>query len=133
MPRLITRMSTKQMRDWKGWLDGLRTNVLKAGATSIVTNLSVLASTNTVAAMGIPSLRDAGENWKTFLIGLVAQFIIHSLYAAALYVQSNPDAPMITQTVDTTFISKAADGSGVTQSSTKTTTTPVAPADSKTL
>lgn len=120
-------MSTKQYRDWSTWWDGLRTSMVKAGATSIVTNLTVLVSSNTVNSFGIPGMQNSGESLKTFLIGLIGQFLLHTAFAAAQYVQSNPNAKLITQQVDTTFTSKnPVTGSEVKQSSTTITTTPVA-------
>lgn len=119
-------MSTKQFRDWGSWRDGLRTSIMKAGATSIVTNLAVLVSSNTVNSFGIPGMSNSGESLKTFCIGLIGQFLLHVIYAAALYVQNNPDAQLVTTQVDTTFTSKnPTTGSEVAQSSSTITTTPV--------
>jgi hypothetical protein len=118
-------MSTKQLKNWSIWWDGLRTAMIKAGATSITTNLSVLASTNTISNMGIPGFTHIGEDKKTFLVALLVQFIVHTAYAAAMYLQNNPDAPVTTVTEDTTFIAKSATGNTVTQSSSTVTTTPI--------
>ena len=116
--------------DWQSWWDGLRTNMMKAGATSIATNLSVLASTNVVSSFQIPGLGGVGENWKTFLVGLCAQFVLHTVSAAAVYIQAN-QPQVITETIDTTHITKSPDGSVTAGSSSVTTTTPVAPAQPK--
>lgn len=118
-------MSIKKFKDWSSWWDGLRTSMIKAGATSLVTNLTVFTTTNTVNSIGIPGLDGSGENWKTLVIGLVAQFVLHTVFAAAQYIQANPDAPVVTETVETTFVAKSADGGTVTQGSKTTTETPV--------
>lgn len=122
-------MSVKKYKDWRSWWDGLRTAALKAGATSVVTNLSVLMTTNAVSSMNIPGIQNVGENWKTFLIGLLFQFAIHTAYATALYVQNKPDADIVTVTEDTTHIKRDAETGVVTEAgSSKTTTiTPVQP------
>ena len=114
-------MSIQQLKDWKTWWDGLRTAALKAGATSITTNLAVLASTNTVSNMGIPGFTHVGEGIKTFLVGLLAQFALHTVYAIAQYVQANPDAATITQEVNTAMFTKDPKGN-VTQQTSSTTT-----------
>ena len=117
-------MSVKQLKDWSSWWDGLRTSMMKAGATSVTTNLTVFMTTNGVSSLNIPGMTNTGEGWRTALIALVAQFLLHTIYAAALYVQNNPDAQTIT--IDTTFTSKnQKTGVEVTQASTTTTTTPV--------
>jgi len=99
-------MSIKKYKDWAAWRDGLRTAVMKAGATSVVTNLSVLVSTNVVSSLQIPGITNTGEGWRTFVIGVVAQFMLHTVYAAAQYVQANPTAVEVTEEVDTQQIKK---------------------------
>ena len=118
MPKL------KKYTDWGTWWDGLRTNMMKAGATSVATNLSVLISTNTVGAMGIPGMVGVGENWRTFIVGLFAQFVLHTVYAAATYIQGN-QPQVVTETVDTSFVQRKPDGTQITQSSSTGTTTPI--------
>jgi hypothetical protein len=80
-------MPLKKYKDWSGWLVGLRTNVLKAGATSLMTMLG----SNAVAQL--PGLGDVSLNWK----GAVVQFLIHVVVAAASYVQAKPDADVVTE------------------------------------
>lgn len=116
-------MIVTKYRDWHGWWAGLRTAAMKAGATSVVTNLSVLVTTNTVSSLNIPGIQDVGENWKTFLIGLVFQFMLHTVYAMALYVQANPDANTVTTTEDTTHIKRDAVTGNVTEAGTSKTIT----------
>jgi len=119
-------MSIHKFKDWSGWLDGLRTSAIKAGATSVVTNLTVFTTTNTVSSMNIPGIQNTGEHWKSALIGLVAQFLLHTVYAAAVYVQANPDAQVVTETCETTHITKDQTGAVTEVGSSKTvTTTPV--------
>lgn len=123
-------MSIKKFKDWPSWWDGLRTSMIKAGATSLVTNLTVFTTTNTVNSMGIPGLANSGENWRTLCIGLIAQFGLHTIYAAATYIQANPDAQVVTEVIDTTHIVKNDDGSTLetgASTTTKTTVTPVEP------
>jgi hypothetical protein len=121
-------MATRTLKDWSSWRDGLRSCVMRAAATSVVTQLTTLMGTNAVSSMNIPGLQNIALQWKTALVALVVQFLFHSLFAAASYIQNNPDPPTVTETVDTTFQAKAADGSTVAQKSTTTTTTPVDPA-----
>ena len=121
---------TRKYKDWGTWWDGLRTASLKAGATSIVTNLSVLVTTNTVSSLNIPGIQNVGENWKTFLIGLLFQFLLHTAYAAAIYVQNKPDADVVVETVETTHVTKDELTGATTLGSSKTTTvTPVQPTE----
>lgn len=116
---------TRTFRDWRSWRAGLRSCVLRAGATAVSTQLTAFGGTN--AAASIPGLQGIGMNWKTAVVTLIIQFCFHCLYAAASYIQSNPDAQVVTETTDTTTFTK----DSVTQRST-TTTTPVTPAESKT-
>ena len=99
-------MGIKKYKDWVAWFDGLRTAAIKAGATSLVTNLGVFTSTNTVSAIGIPGLTGSGENWRTLLIGIFAQFIFHTVLATATYIQANPDAQVVTVSTDTIILTK---------------------------
>lgn len=122
-------MSVVKYKDWGAWWDGLRTAALKAGATSIVTNLSVLMTTNAVSSMNIPGIQNVGENWKTFCIGLLFQFLIHTAYATALYVQNKPDADVVTETVDTTHVTRDANTGAVTEVGSSSKTTTVTPAN----
>ncbi len=122
-------MSTKQFKDWAKWWEGLRTSMIKAGATSVVTNLTVFTTTNTVNSIGIPGFSNSGEHWKTALIGLCAQFLLHTIYAAATYVQANPDAQVVVEETNTKHIVRNNDGSILETGSSNTvkTTTPVVP------
>lgn len=99
-------MPIKKFKDWRGWLDGLRSKAMKAGAESVVTNLGALIGTNAVAGMGIDALKDMGMNWKQFLFTMSAQFAIRTTFAAAAYVANKPDPDVIEQIVDTDFVSK---------------------------
>lgn len=118
-------MAIKKYRDWKGWLDGMRSKAFKAGAESLVTNLSALVGTNGVASMGIPGLNDLGMNWKQALFTCLLQFVLRVGFAAALYVQNKPDPDMITEVIETQHITRD-DAAGTTEigSSKTTTTTP---------
>jgi hypothetical protein len=77
----------RKYQDWSGWWFGLRTKAMEAGATSIAT----LLGTNGVAAMNIPGLNDVGLNWKTAL----AQFVAHTLLAAANYIRTKPAPDLV--------------------------------------
>ena len=92
---------TRSFKDWKSWRDGLRSCVVRAGATAITTQLTSWCGTNAVATLPYESFKNIGMNWKTALISLVVQFVFHCLFAAASYIQQNPDAQVITETVDT--------------------------------
>lgn len=113
-------------KDWSGWLAGLRSKALKAGAESIVTNITAMLGTNGVAAMGIPHLTDIGMSWKTAVATMLIQFTLRTVLAAAMYVEAKPDPDVITETVETQHITKDS-VSGVTEvgSSKTTTTTPI--------
>ena len=99
-------MAIHKYKDWRGWLDGLRSKAMKAGAESISTNLGAMIATNGVANMGIDALKDVGMNWKTALFTLIIQFAIRTGFAAAQYVAAKPDPEEITTEVDTTQITK---------------------------
>lgn len=118
-------MATRNIKDWASWRDGLRSCVMRAGATAVVTQLTALGGTNAVASMQIPGLGDIALHWKTALVSLIIQFCFHSAFAAFSYIQQNPDPKVITETVDTTYQSKTVDGKTVLQASKTTTTTPV--------
>lgn len=121
-------MATKKFTDWRGWLDGMRSKAMKAGAESLTTNIGALITTNGVANMKVPGLEDIGMGWKTAIATCCIQFTLRVVFAAAQYVANKPDPDVITQTVDTTFTSKSSDGTQTTQvSSTKTTTPNSAP------
>lgn len=124
-------MATRTFRDWPSWRDGLRSCMMRAGATAVVTQLTALGGTNAIASMQIPGLTDIGLHWKTALVSLVVQFVFHSVFAAASYIQNNPDPKVITETVETTFNSKnPTTGAVISQGSKITTVTPVAAAPS---
>lgn len=119
-------MAIKKYRDWKGWWDGMRSKAFKAGAESLTTNIGALIGTNGVASMGIPGLSDLGMNWKTAIFTCLLQFALRVGYSAALYVQNKPDPDMITETVETTHITRnEAAGTVETGSSKTVTTTPI--------
>jgi hypothetical protein len=99
-------MAIKKYTDWRGWLDGLRSKAMKAGAESLVTNLSAMLATNGVASMGIPHLQDIGMSWKTALATMFIQFTLRAGLAAAQYVAAKPDPDVVQEEVDTTQITK---------------------------
>ncbi|HWH79141.1 MAG TPA: hypothetical protein VNT76_17285 [Candidatus Binatus sp.] len=88
-------MSIKKFKDWSSWWDGLRSVIMRTGATAILTQLTTLVGTNSVANMKIPGLADIGIGWKTALASLGIQFVIHTAIAAAKYVQDKPDPDII--------------------------------------
>jgi len=69
---------------------------MRAGATAVVTQLTALGGTNAIASMQIPGLTDIALHWKTALVSLVVQFCFHSTFAAASYIQTNPDPKIVT-------------------------------------
>lgn len=98
-------MSTKKYTDWRSWWDGLRSCMIRAGATAIVTQLTAMGGTNAVASMNIPGLEDIALKWKTALAALVIQFCFHVFTSAAKYIQDNQPQVVIIST-DTVTISK---------------------------
>lgn len=111
-------MSTKKYTDWRTWWDGLRTNLIKCVGT---TGSSWLGS-NAIASAGIPGLGNIGLNWKQ-AIGLFAVHIGIEIFA---YMKTN-QPQVIIETVETTHVTRTAQG-GVEAGSSKTvTTTPVQP------
>lgn len=118
---------TKKYQDWHGWWDGLRSKAMQAGAESLVTNIGTLITTNGIANMKVPGLSDIGEGWKTAVAGLLSQFTIRVVFAAAKYVAMKPDPDVITETTDTTFQARRTDGTVVNQSSSTTVTKPISP------
>ena len=113
-------MSTRTFKDWKSWRDGLRSCVARAAATAVVTQLTAMGGTSVAAT--IPGLQGIALQWKQAGVLLLIQFVYHSIFAAASYIQQNPDPQTIT-TTDTTFVSRTPDGT-ISQSSKTTTTTP---------
>lgn len=81
MPKL------KKYRDWRGWLDGLRSKSMQAFATAI----STMLATNGVASMGIDALKDVGLDWRQALL----QAAIHAAIAAAGYIKDKPDPDLV--------------------------------------
>ena len=77
--------------DWSDWLDGMRSKAMKAGAEAITTQLGAWFTTNAVATLPIEALHGVGLNYKTAIVALVVQFTVRVVYAAALYVQQQPD------------------------------------------
>ncbi len=116
-------MATRTFKDGKSWRDGLRSCVARAAATAVVTQLTAMGGTSVAAT--IPGLQGIALQWKQAGVLLLIQFIYHSLFAAASYIQNNPDPQTIT-TTDTTFVSKTDEGT-ISQSSKTVTTTPTSP------
>jgi len=99
-------MAIHKFKDWRGWLDGLRSKAMKAGAESLVTNLGALLGSNGIASLGVPHLQDIGLNWKQFIGLLLAQFFIRTSFAAAQYVANKPDPDEVTEDVKTEILEK---------------------------
>lgn len=99
-------MPIRKIQDWRGWLDGLRSKAVKAGAESLATNLTAMLSTNGVANMHIPGLEGIGMTWKTAVATMLIQFTLRTMAAAAIYVQEKPDPDVIEEKTDTVVISK---------------------------
>lgn len=95
----------KKYKDWRGWFDGLRSVALKAGAESLVVNLSAVVGSNGVAAM-VPHLNDFVLTWKAALFTATFQFVMRALLAAAQYVANKPDPDVKTEEVNTEFVTK---------------------------
>jgi hypothetical protein len=91
-------MSVQKFYDWKGWFEGMRSKAMKAGAEAITTQLGAWFTTNAVATLPIDALHNVGLNYKTAIVALVVQFAVRVVYAAALYVQQQPDPEVITET-----------------------------------
>lgn len=77
-------------KDWASWWDGMRSQVMKAGAEAIVTNLGGLIATNGVAS-SIPALSEVAMSWETAILTTIIQFLVRIIVAAAIYVEKNPD------------------------------------------
>jgi hypothetical protein len=77
--------------DWTDWLDGMRSKAMKAGAEAVTTQLGAWFTTNAVATLPIEALHGVGLNYKTAIVALIVQFVVRVVYAAALYVQQQPD------------------------------------------
>lgn len=98
-------MSVKKLRDWRGWLDGLRSKAMRAGAEAVVTNLTSMIGSNGVASM-IPALHDYALGWHTALLTTGVQFGVRTALAAATYVMNKPDPDIIEKDFPTEFITK---------------------------
>jgi hypothetical protein len=78
--------------DWTDWLDGMRSKAMKAGAEAITTQLGAWFMSNGLEhGIQADCLKGIGLSWKTAIVLLIAQFAVRVVYAAALYVQQNPD------------------------------------------
>lgn len=77
----------KKYRDWRGWLDGLRSKSMQAFGTALVTFLT----TNGIAGLGIDALKDIGLDWRQGLL----QCAVHAAIAAGKYVQDKPDPDLV--------------------------------------
>lgn len=91
-------MAIHKFKDWRGWLDGLRSKATQAFFTSLFT----LATTNGIASSGIDALKDVGMNWKAALM----QCAIHAIIAASAYIKDQPDPPVITEECPTEHLKK---------------------------
>jgi len=118
-------MPTIKHKDWSGWWDGVRSKMMKAGAEALSTNLTALLGTNGVDALNIPGLDGIGMSWKTAVATMLIQFVLRSAKAGSDYIRDNPDPAVITETVETTHITKDSVGTTEIGSSKTTTTTPV--------
>lgn len=107
---------TNKFTDWKTWWDGLRTNLIKC----IGTTGTMWLGSNGAASIGIDWLKDVGFNWKQAL-GL---FGVHVGIEVFTYMRDN-QPKVITETMETTHITKTESGT-VEQGSSKTVTvTPI--------
>jgi hypothetical protein len=109
-------MSTKKYTDWRSWWYGLRANLMKCFGT---TGLAFLLS-NGLSVTGIPGTSQIGINWRQ----AIGFFGVHMAFEIFAYFQKVQPA-VITETTDTSFESKAPDGSTVTQSSSRVKITPI--------
>jgi hypothetical protein len=98
-------MSIRKLKDWRGWWDGMRSAVMKAGAGAIMTNTATLIGTNGVAAT-IPQLDSIRMHWQTALCAIGVQFGMHVLYAGAKYVFEKPDPDVVEQEFATEHVTK---------------------------
>ena len=103
--------------DWRSWLEGLQTNVIKCVGTTGTAWLG----TNAASAAGIPI---NGISWKQAGV----MFGVHIGFEVFTYMK-NSQPQVITETVDTSFQSKSPDGSQIVQSSKTVTTLPANPAE----
>lgn len=97
-------MTIHKYKDWRGWLDGLRSVAMKTGAEAIVTNLTGWIGSNGVANIGIDFLKDTAMSWKTALMLLGVQFTLRTGLAVFTYIQNKPDPEIISY--DTATITK---------------------------
>ena len=88
-------MSLKKYQDWRGWWEGLRSKMMKAGAEALATNITAMLGTNGVASMGIPGLGDIAMGWKTAVATTLIQFTLRTVLAAVLYIQTKPDPDLV--------------------------------------
>lgn len=86
-------MALRKLKDWRGWLEGLRINLFKTIGT---TGISWLG-TNGIDSAG---LHGVGMNWRT----AIAQFGVHIAFEVFSYLKDRPDAEMITQEIETEII-----------------------------
>jgi len=89
---------TRKYKDWRGWWDGLRINLVKTIGTTGVTFLG----TNGLDSIGVQGV---GMNWKT----ACAQFGVHVAFEIFTYLKNKPDADVITEEFDTAIVNKPKD------------------------
>ena len=114
--RLESLMSIKKYTDWRSWLQGLQTNIIKC----IGTTGTAWLGTNAASAAGVPIV---GITWKQAL----AMFGVHIGFEVFTYMK-NVQPQAITETTESAMKATSADGSEVSQSVKTVTTTPVPPA-----
>lgn len=95
----------RRYKDWQGWLDGLRSRAMKAGAEAISTNLGGLVLTNGVASI-VPVLEPIAMSWQTAIATTLIQFALRVVIAASDYVAEKPDPDFVSEEVNTDFIAK---------------------------
>jgi hypothetical protein len=103
----------KRYTDWVTWWDGLRTNLIKCIGTTGIAYLG----TNAIQGIGAAGY---GISWKQAL----GFFGVHIAFEVFGYMQK-VQPQVITETTDTTHVSKSPDGSVEIGSSKTVTTTPV--------
>ena len=116
MPRYAQQfidMAIKKYTDWRSWLQGLQTNLVKC----IGTTGTAWLGTNAASGAGIPIV---GISWKQAGV----MFGVHIGIELFTYMK-NVQPAVVTETVETAFTSKDEAGQTIIQSSKTTTTTPV--------
>lgn len=87
-------MPLKKYRDWRGWLDGMRSKVMKATGEAVVAQTAAYTGTNLLKEAGI---NDVAMTIKVAIVAALSQIFIRVITSAAQYVANKPDPDVVVE------------------------------------